>query len=274
MSKGRFQGMFFLLSLSVYIVFLTIFFGIFKDTVPKSDFSLRTEISNKINGYSPNMTSEKEYLGYIFVHNKVKDGENFYYVFEKVEGGMNLVQLVDENFESEWNFVKEQFKDLEEDMLRQEFRMSLLQNSAILPLNYSLRFPDSIDNVPIISLGLDDMHGLNVTSSSIVELAHLPKNLQRIGSNAFSHTLFRGNIELPEGLKIIGDSAFEYSEFSGTLVLPESLEHIGSRAFSKSMFSEIKGSDNVNIEKDAFQAPRSEQEHLQEPEVPVVKKEK
>lgn len=95
----------------------------------------------------------------------------------------------------------------------------------------SLSIPNSVNNVPIYSIG-------NVTKSSSDE------NVEGIFQNA----KFKGTLTLPRDLQFIGVNSFRDSEFTGDFISPTNMWGIQTRAFVSSKFSGVFNvSDNLKI---------------------------
>ena len=64
----------------------------------------------------------------------------------------------------------------------------------------------------------------------VLEDINIPRNLKKIGDQAFDKT-YLGRVRLPEGLESVGHMAFRHSKLT-TVNLPSTLKVIGTRAFS------------------------------------------
>lgn len=82
-----------------------------------------------------------------------------------------------------------------------------------------------------------------------------PKDIRKIGQDAFSVTQLSGSLIIPDGVTHIGDGAFERKRYgqeisnhlNGTLSLPSTLEYIGSGAFGGCRFTgDLSIPDNVS----------------------------
>ncbi|BDG69653.1 hypothetical protein ENLAB_32170 [Enterococcus innesii] len=129
-----------------------------------------------------------------------------------------------------------------------------LRSSSVTDGNYttgssdmtgSLVIPDTINGMKIIGLG--DGNNISVSNiwsgSSVFANAlfdgtlRLPTHLEYIRHTTFEDSKFSGAIAIPKSVKIIGTYAFTNSTFTGELKLPESLTSIGDSAFYNSTFS-------------------------------------
>ena len=96
-----------------------------------------------------------------------------------------------------------------------------------------LKFPES----------LLDIGDYSFANTAIKGNIVLPRNLEKIGRNAFSKCQnLSGSLVVPEKVKVISKQAFDESGFNGTLSLPEGLVEIASSAFANTQF---KGELNI-----------------------------
>lgn len=86
---------------------------------------------------------------------------------------------------------------------------------------------------------LDDYSLMN---SNFSGEARFPENLEKIGIEALKNSRFTGKMNFPDSLKEIGEGAFDNSVFEGEINLPNDLEEIGDGAFAK---SELTGTPTI-----------------------------
>lgn len=86
----------------------------------------------------------------------------------------------------------------------------------------SVEFPDTVESIGDYAFQCcENLRG---------ELV-LPKNLKKIGNDAFQECKFTGDLKIPEGVEEIGAYAFYQARFTGDLTLPSSVKKIGQYAF-------------------------------------------
>lgn len=68
---------------------------------------------------------------------------------------------------------------------------------------------------------------------------HLPDGIEEIGIDAFMSSEFTGSFKAPKSLKIMNRSAFQSSKFSGTLTIPETVTQFDNWVFTKSKFGKV-----------------------------------
>lgn len=118
--------------------------------------------------------------------------------------------------------------------------------------NENANIPSEINGLLVTEIGESSF-----MNSSFTGKLSLPNSLERLGNNSFSSSKFTGTLSLPKNLKNI--AGFRMSTFSGELILPNSLESIDYGALQNSKFTGnlvlpegFKKLEGVSLEKSNF----------------------
>lgn len=222
MTNGTSQGLFIVVAIVIFGIFVGLSYTIFGDELTPKVLGLFEQSTEQAGG---NLTGkidvnvdafrEDEHFVYAKIReeNPEKDENEVWVKAKKLEDGtLSIVGTAryDETYEGSYEVGK----------------------SSGISADGEITFPDRINNMKII--GIND----NVFRySDFTGKLRLPSHLKYIGDYAFYYAKFSGEMELPSTLIEIGDLAFDHSLFTGKLELPASLTHIGNQAFYKSKFS-------------------------------------
>jgi BspA type Leucine rich repeat region (6 copies) len=86
--------------------------------------------------------------------------------------------------------------------------------------------PDSINNLPVTSIGSGTFSGLGLSSVII------PDSVTSIGGVAFSSCYNLTNIMIPDSVTNIGSYAFQFCSHLASIIIPDSVTSIGTYAFN------------------------------------------
>lgn len=252
MTNGTSQGLFVIVAVVIFGIFVTISYVLFQDKMStglSSIFESSFETVNLANDFSGDKQGEDEYAIWGFSQ-LTGDNEGFhmkYYQDKKT----NYVYVVGV-FEKVGN--------------------EYIQDDNGAKLTGHLELPDTIDGNKVMGIGVNwtDKIGnwtfsqSNITSvklpkhitsiplgmfdgaSKLEEIVGgIPSNVKSIERQSFTNAPLKGTIDLPKGLVSIGDDAFNKSEFTGKLTLGKELKQIGSRAFINANFDEVVDNSKV-----------------------------
>lgn len=250
MTNGTSQGLFVVVAIIIFGIFVLISYLLFKDNLKPTLANIFTDglkqgTCNLISECPIDIVAEREDETYLFAKIREADeskGETEIWVrAEKLEDG---TLKIDRSSVSDNNY----------------------SSSGSAEMTGSLIMPDTINGMKIIGIGDGDKISLanswlqnSVFTTALFDgtirlpayltyISHttfqrskfsgtisIPKNVTIIGVAAFLTSTFEGEIELPSGLTAIGDYAFDNSKFSGELKLPRGLTRVGG--FRDSNFS-------------------------------------
>lgn len=118
--------------------------------------------------------------------------------------------------------------------------------------NENANIPSEINGLLVTEIGESSF-----MNSSFTGKLSLPNSLERLGTNSFSSSKFTGTLSLPKNLKNI--AGLRMSTFSGELTLPNSLESIDYGALQNSKFNGnlilpegFKKLEGISLEKSNF----------------------
>lgn len=204
MTDGSSQGLFVIVAVVIFGIFVLISYILFRDTMKPSLSSIFTDgleqAESNLNG------EEIDNSGDIVEHSDIKKGNFIFVEYSKdsylayqISGdGVSLVNTVSKTIIDNWDGSDDYG----------------ILGVTPEPYSGSLNFPDKIDSYKIKGIGSStNAYGIfeNVKFTGNLKL---PKYLERIEDRTFSRVDFRGTLEMPETLKYIGNFAFESSKFS------------------------------------------------------------
>ena len=118
-----------------------------------------------------------------------------------------------------------------------EFSFSKLSNGylhceamKLLNGNTKIIYPDTIDNVPVVSIGGVISDSKNIRN--VVTSVELPSELTSIANNAFYRCTNLKTVKIKDKVQSIGDSAFRGCKNLTNVTIPNSVISIGEYAFS------------------------------------------
>lgn len=227
MTNGTSQGLFVVVAIVIFGIFVLISYLLFKDNLKPT---LANIFTDGLNQATCNLLSECP----IDIPSAREDENYLYAKIREANPKKNEKEI--------WIQAK-----------KQNDGTLLIYKSSVSDKNYEggtsdmtgdLKFPDSINGMMITGFTRSLTHGAFEQAKFSGEL-RLPSGLTYIGSDIFYNSTFSGELRLPSGLTHIGGRAFFYSKFSGELKLPKGLTSIDSLAFSKSTFSGTLDVSNV-----------------------------
>lgn len=217
MTNGTSQGLFVVVAIVIFGIFVLISYLLFKDNLKPTLANIFTDGLEQSEENLTGIVKEKPI-------NVQSSREDETYLYAKIRDA-------DESKGETEIWVKA--KKLDNVTLE-------LRSSSVTDGNYttgssdmtgSLVIPDTINGMKIIGLG----DGSNISVSSISS-----------GSSVFADALFDGSLRLPTHLEYIRHATFENSKFSGAIAIPKSVKIIGTNAFDKSTFTgELKLPDEL-----------------------------
>lgn len=256
MTNGTSQGLFIVISVIIFGIFVLISYILFKDTMKTSLTAIFTDSleqsSNNLDGSINIKDKNKQenddyYFGYVQL-----DGDNsdmyLNYYEAKATGYVYLVAVYSKD--SEGNYI---------------------QDTSGEKLTGHLNLPDKVNGKKVVAIGTNagSQDGIWTFQSAQISSVKLPRYLQTIptglfnnstnltkivnglpdgiasiGVNAFTNAPLTGTIKIPDGVVEIKDNAFNKATFSGTLTIPESTTMIGNSSFANSLFDNINNYSN------------------------------
>ena len=256
MTNGTSQGLFIVISVIIFGIFVLISYILFKDTMKTSLTTIFTDSleqsSNNLDGSINIKDKNKQenddyYFGYVQL-----DGDNsdmyLNYYEAKATGYVYLVAVYSKD--SEGNYI---------------------QDTSGEKLTGHLNLPDKVNGKKVVAIGTNagSQDGIWTFQSAQISSVKLPRYLQTIptglfnnstnltkivnglpdgitsiGVNAFTNAPLTGTIKIPDGVVEIKDNAFNKATFSGTLTIPESTTMIGNSSFANSLFDNINNYSN------------------------------
>lgn len=256
MTNGTSQGLFIVISVIIFGIFVLISYILFKDTMKTSLTAIFTDSleqsSNNLDGSINIKDKNKQenddyYFGYVQL-----DGDNsdmyLNYYEAKATGYVYLVAIYSKD--SEGNYI---------------------QDTSGEKLTGHLNLPDKVNGKKVVAIGTNagSQDGIWTFQSAQISSVKLPRYLQTIptglfnnstnltkivnglpdgiasiGVNAFTNAPLTGTIKIPDGVVEIKDNAFNKATFSGTLTIPESTTMIGNSSFANSLFDNINNYSN------------------------------
>ncbi|EOH59649.1 leucine-rich repeat domain-containing protein [Enterococcus mundtii] len=225
MTNGTSQGLFVVVAIVIFGIFVLISYFLFRDTLQP--------------GLANIFTNNLEQVETIFTNNDSLDisaeNEDSKYIYAKIREENEL-----ENETAIWVRAEK----MTDGNLR-------IDSSSTTNSNYqaggsdmkgNLILPDTIDGKKIIGIGPENILTAGTVNNTFSNAQfsgeiRLPKHLEYISHMVFCNSTFTGQLNLPRNLRVIGGRAFMYSNFEGHLQIPDTLTEIGTYAFDKSMFN-------------------------------------
>ena len=227
MTNGTSQGLFVVVAIIIFGIFVLISYMLFKDNLKPTLANIFTDglkqgTCNLISECPIDIVAEREDETYLYAKIRAADeskGETEIWVrAEKLEDG--TLQL------SASSVSDHMYGNGDPDMTG------------------SLVIPDTISGMKITSIYRNS--SLGTFEQAVFTTLKLPNSLTTIGYKSFQNSIFSGELKLPSGLTSIGSSAFQNSIFSGEIKLA-SVERIGYKAFYSSEFSGTLDVSNVTV---------------------------
>jgi len=242
MTNGTSQGLFVVVAILIFGIFVLISYLLFRDNLKPSLSGIFTDGLEQAERSLKGIEKEK-------LINVQSSREDETYIYAKIR------EADESKGETE---IWVQAKKIDDGKLQ-------LYGSSISDGSYStgssnmtgsLSIPDTINGMKITSSGsgvfqkaifsgelrmpsgLTDIGAMAFRNSKFTGELKLSSGLTDIGYMAFYDSNFSGKLELPSVLSSIGNWAFQYSTFSGELKLPNKLTYIGYMAFYNSNFSD------------------------------------
>lgn len=256
MTNGTSQGLFIVIAVIIFGIFVLISYILFKDTMKTSLTAIFTDSleqsSNNLDGSINIKDKNKQenddyYFGYVKLDGDNSDSYLNYYE-AKATGYVYLVAVYSKD--SEGNYI---------------------QDTSGEKLTGHLNLPDKVNGKKVVAIGTNagSQDGIWTFQSAQISSVKLPRYLQTIptglfnnstnltkivnglpdgitsiGVNAFTNAPLTGTIKIPDGVVEIKDNAFNKATFSGTLTIPESTTMIGNSSFANSLFDNINNYSN------------------------------
>lgn len=244
MTDGASQGLYIVIAVIIFGIFVTISYMLFGD-----------KLQTALGSIFSDSTEETQY--------NLKDEFNIKHVGEETKDSngnlTGFAKLTGENSNSYVHYVKTSSTTVYIQEIVTKTEDSYSGGNSGGTLKGTLKLPDLIDGLKVLTISSWALQSAKITSvelpkyltsiqdglfNSVPTLTKIvdgiPEGVVTIGRNAFTNSPLTGSITLPKGLLSIGSDAFNTAVFTGTLTLPNSLKSIGSRAFINSKFSEIE----------------------------------
>lgn len=200
MTEGTNQGLFVIVAVEIFGIFVLISYLLFNDNLKTGlasifEDSLNIALGNETEEETINVPSIREDSKYLYAKIREanpKEGETEIWVqAEKLsDGTLKLVKssTTDSNYTT---------------------------GTAVMTGNLSM--PDTIGNKKITVLDY------TFSSAKFTGELKLPKYTEEISQSVFNQSKFSGTLKLPKNVKTIGMWAFNASKFTGELTLPDTL---------------------------------------------------
>lgn len=252
MTNGSSQGIFVIVALVIFGIFVLISYLLFRDTMKPSLAKI----------YCDAFTITSKNTGFGKLGNCGVDSENG----ENGSGGgsednvsMTYYKIRDADTEKGWSEVWVLVEKLDNghvEIIDSGNKDKFAEGDLGATLNGDISFPDTVgDGLIIENIGVGSFRNANfanvmklpneliilddysLMNSNFSGEAKFPENLEKIGIEALKNSRFTGKMNFPDSLKEIGEGAFDNSEFEGQLNLPTDLEEVGTGAFENSHFT-------------------------------------
>ncbi|AYY09713.1 leucine-rich repeat domain-containing protein [Enterococcus sp. FDAARGOS_553] len=239
MTNGTSQGLFVVVAIIIFGIFILISYLLFRDTLKPSLANIFTDgleqantalnngsiIENNINTDEKNTNIYNNQL-YVKIRDK-NESKN------ETEVWVLLEELKDDTYAIKASGIKN---------TSPTYNINNPSYSGSTSMTGDLILPDTI-NGKKITLIKEYAFCFSMFNGQLT----LPKYLQSIGNQAFNNSKFSGSLTLPDSLQSIGGFAFYLSKFSGTLDI-SNVTNIGAYAFWNSSISTVKNDslDNKN----------------------------
>lgn len=262
MTNGTSQGLFIVVAIIIFGIFIAISYLLFRDTLKPSLSTIFTDSLEQAEGnltrktlspQYPKITEEQKYVKIRSENNGAGETEIWVEISQLEDGTLSIDKS--SNYNGDYLYGNSKmtgtlvFPDKIHDIPVTKIKNNAFQSTN---LNGKIQFPkflteigsSSFEKSAPTSVVFND--GLKVIGDSIFSKAYssfeinLPDSVEHIGNNAFSTVMMlRGELKLPENLKTIGRGAFANSNYSGELIIPENVESIESLAFPITKFSKV-----------------------------------
>lgn len=222
MTNGTSQGLFIVIAIIIFGIFVLISYLLFKDNLKPTLANIFTDgleqteedLMGIVKEKMINIKSAREDNTYLYAKireaNESKGETEVWVQLKKLKNG--TLQLYGSNvFDGKYT-------------------------SGSSSMTGDLTIPDMIDGLKITSMFRTINDGVFEKAKFDGDL-NLPSGLTSIGNYTFYQSIFESELKLPDGLIEINNYAFNYSKFKGELKLPSSLVSIGDRSFYSSKFS-------------------------------------
>ena len=247
MTNGTSQGLFIVVAIIIFGIFVYIVYLLFGDNLKPSLANIFTDgfnqattalnngsiLENNINTDETNSTIYKNQL-YVKIRdkNEAKDETEVWVLLEELKDDTYAIKASGfANTSTIYNIYNPRY-------------------SGSTSMTGDLILPDTINGKKITLIKEYAFYFSNFSGSLT-----LPDSLQSIGFQAFTCTKFTGSLTLPDSLQSIGGFAFNHSNFSGTLDI-SNVTNIGFYAFENSSISTVKNdsldNNNKTIDKKAI----------------------
>ena len=235
MTNGSSQGLFTIVYVVIFGIFVLISYILFRDTMKSSLSNIFSDslqqTTDNMNGTSSLELKGEEEDGVIYVKIRnlyKKDGVNYSDIWGKFvvtsDNEVKLTNVGTTKSEADTGQGSSQMKGF-----------------LVLPNTVNGKTLTNVDQYSLEFANFDDTIVLN-------------KDLKEIGKSAFSHSKFTGKLTFPEGITYLGAYAFQLSEFTGSFNTPEGLTQINEYTFQESKFTGDFNVNNVkNILSNAFE---------------------
>lgn len=217
MTNGTSQGLFVVVAIIIFGIFVLISYMLFKDNLKPTLANIFTDgleqakdsLANSQNKDSTDITGRED-ENYIYTQLREADeSKNESAIWIKTE------KLADNTLSI---------------IASSTYDGGYTQGMAEMTGNLNL--PDSINGKFISIIGMQSFQNALFTGT-----IHFPKNITKIDAMSFLSSRFTGNLTLPNTIQEINRFAFAWSKFSGNLTLPANLKSVDYGAFRASEFS-------------------------------------
>lgn len=283
MTEGSNQGLFVIVAVIIFGIFVLISYLLFSDDLKSG---LGSIFEDSLDQAIKDLTGEededlidaeinREYGDYVFSRlregDKVNSSDIWVRAIKLKDGTLHIEGASYENFSFDEGRGVVGGDFIMPDSIG-GMKITSIANSAFssAKITGELRLPKGLKNLGAYAFANSKLTGELVLPKGIKTLEDcvfykanfsgklvLPEGLTSIGVESLTYSVFTESIELPKGLTRVGKSALQESKFTGEFELPESLKYIGSDSFSRSKFTGTMDVSKVSvIQGSAFSSSR------------------
>lgn len=228
MTNGGSQGLFIVVAVVIFGIFVAISYIIFRDNLtPSLSAIFSNSISNATNFEQIEGRGEEDdyYFGYYPLKND-NEGMYFKYFTSKETGNVYLYAVYEKSEKGKF-----------------------VQDSNGYKLKGHLELPDTIEDKKVVGLSVDKgtQTGNWSLSKAQVSSVKLPRFLETIPRGLFNLELIEPNLRklksivggIPESVTSIGEKSFTHAPLEGELTIPANVGSIGKYAFRNSKLTKV-----------------------------------
>lgn len=222
MTEGSSQGLFVIVAVVIFGIFVLISYllfrenlktglgSIFEDSLDQANENLKGEKNEYLNDVKSSREDSTYLYAKIREENKVLGETEIWVQAEKLsDGTLNIYQSSTED---------------------RNYGVGTSEMTG------NLFIPKTIDGKIITTIDRDEFIGAFRDAVFTGELK-LPEGLKYLGNHSFHYSTFTGSLKLPDGLISLGNNSLLLSTFTGELKIPEGFVHFGRNSLQSSKFT-------------------------------------